>query len=1121
MSPSEWICTILQRHGIEKPDGRPLYQYRLNEKEFDELDSLLRLSTHLGINNIFKMLFWDAAFVMYVAEWWRRYYKGVWGWEGVFDSIGINYKELGVAHRNMLIESGLQRWRRDVRSVDGARKFLGTVATEGGLPLNQLKGSGGWLRNVLQPTLKKHLSRGIDITVLIDSYEDLIPSSYRSVELAQILTDIAYTVIKLRQDYDLKEKEEPLDWLDENQPNWREWFPLPMDDSQARSLLSDLIDTVSRTRVDDSAKAPFEVERVLVRAETVSADLVSHVHIPTFVFLAAIGFDASRNDIPSLIDLEVYEPGGESWPWCRAVVTTYRGRNALKLSGKSLRLTGEQATKELRLRFKHVGERLLDIPIMGGENLDSNLPWLFREVDGKWVLYGTASQSIKSKEAIVYIPASYGFSGQDSDAEFSRCGELLGGVLVKLSGVMHCQGVNTKYRLSAGHEDSNIRYELRGKKCLFPSTPKDIYIGQPELIEVNIISGSISHRHGSKLIAKKIGVNDDWQLLSQVGPGYYELRLIDDDGNIQLRKRVGILDENFSVEIKPDHNQVKSGVICINGATDMELAINDELLGVTITSDGERRDIQVVAKKEPTISVNVSLLPRGQKKIISMVMPYPSMGALLFDEKGLPVPLTRPLNLNNLRGFRLKLFDNKFHQGKKINLSFFLIDSAMDGSGVRDIYIEKKVTLSGAMNEFSIYDWYQYIDTLIRVGTSVDSMVKININIDAREIFRLLVRRYENELITIGDAAVGFDLQALKEISVSQLAGMGLSIINLGQPEQNVEDLTPQSSQGLLTGSWDFNPETRKDGSWLIYPSPDSTVSFRPKLWNIGRDDEVIDVHTLTKAMLATDPVARAIHIKAVMREMAAETDHRSWSHLENLWQKTKHLSVTTFDIWRLSASEPSFIACLFVHDKNGIVAWLQAELLVIWELVSVENWTSSLNQYRLTISRKLNDKNLVDELLSRKVESIEKLNPSLVSIGKILRERLLGEPCQELATLKAMPANVFLEPQLKEEYQNLLRRQADSDWPELLSKFIDYQLKNLPAVYTALVSTNHNHQSAVTFLPWLVAWRALSKEAADWPNTPAEVFKIQQLIDFDKDWFCAAFQLLSGWLSQQDMESL
>ena len=207
MTPSEWIDTLLQRHDIEKPDGRPFYQYRLSEQEFAALTDLLKLSARLGINEITEMRFWDAAFVMYGAEWWRRYYTGEWGWGGVFDSIGINSIELSPVKRNSLVESGLQRWRRDVRAVGGTRKFLGTVATEGGLPLNRLQGSGGWLRNVLQPSLRKHLSRGINIFVLIVSYEDLIPPSYRSEELSQILTDIAETIVTLRQDYDLKDKE--------------------------------------------------------------------------------------------------------------------------------------------------------------------------------------------------------------------------------------------------------------------------------------------------------------------------------------------------------------------------------------------------------------------------------------------------------------------------------------------------------------------------------------------------------------------------------------------------------------------------------------------------------------------------------------------------------------------------------------------------------------------------------------------------------------------------------------------------------------------------------------------------------------------------------------------------
>ena len=64
MKPLEWVKVILERHDLDKPDGRPLYQYRLTDSEFEELQALLKLSANLGFQNVSRLLLmWDAAFV--------------------------------------------------------------------------------------------------------------------------------------------------------------------------------------------------------------------------------------------------------------------------------------------------------------------------------------------------------------------------------------------------------------------------------------------------------------------------------------------------------------------------------------------------------------------------------------------------------------------------------------------------------------------------------------------------------------------------------------------------------------------------------------------------------------------------------------------------------------------------------------------------------------------------------------------------------------------------------------------------------------------------------------------------------------------------------------------------
>lgn len=1118
MRPAEWMQKVLQRHGINVPDGRPLYQYRLNENEFVELLDLLKLSARLGINNITEMLYWDAVFVMYASEWWRRHYEGKWGWDGVFYSIDLDAKELSASHRNALVKSGLQRWRREVRSVDGARKFLGTIATEGGLPLKQLHGSGGWLNHVLQPALRKHLTRGISIDVLIENSEELIPPTYRSPELMHILTDITHTVVALREKHDLKDKEEPLEWLDANYVNWRELFPFPMDDSQAKSLLSDLIDTASKAKVTEASAAPFEVERMLVRAESECPDLVANIDVPSFVYLDKIGLGPDKPELPSMMTLEIYVPGGKSWPWSRGVLTTYRNRNAIKLSGRPLRLRGEDALNELRLRFKHLGETFHDMSILGGTYLDTELPWMFRLVDAKWQLQGIASQSIKSNTAMVVIPKFSSFEKGDEDTEVTRCGEIFDGELLKLSGVIHCHLADAKYELSAGIKEKTISYDLGGKKCGYSSSPKDLYIGKPELVEENLISGHRRRVKHSQLQAKRVGVSDDWKPLNQVRPGYYEIRLADKNGNLSLRRRVVILSEDFDVEILPDRQKVNDGEVHLHGTEGFELDVSSDAFSAEIFAADGKTGIRLQSKNEPPISFEVSLLPDRQSKVISLNIPYPSKGALLFDPNGEPAVFSKPLQLSTLNGYRVKLFDDKYRPGQKVNLVFTLFDRYMNE--VRDIYVEKQIVLSGELTEFSIQDWYQQIDSLISVGASLDSMVQITMSLRGQTAFELSIYRYESELSRVGEC-VGFELTALQRIGIDRLSQVKISALNLAQPEQNFENLDPQRTQGMMIGSWQFKPDSRQKGPWIIYPSVDSSIQFRPLLWNVGSGLEIANINNLTKAMLVSDPEARACHIRSVMKEMANDLEHRSWDYLANLWKKTKHLPLTTFDLWRLSINEPSFLASLLIKDKSGIVERLETELPVIWELVKISDWVKSFSLYRQGLVSRLDDEELADELLSKKISDLEIKSPSLISIGKILRLRLLGKSCQELMALRSVPVEAFLAPQLKEEYQNLLRRQANNDWPEVLSGYLYQHNQRLPNIYTRLIPTNHSFQVAVTNLPWVLAWISLSSEPSEWPTLPSEIFKIQQLIRFDEDWFTAAFQYLSAWLSQQDMESL
>jgi len=461
MKPIEWVNSLVQRHGLERPDGRSLYQYRVTDDEYIELTKALKLSAVLGVNNIVNLLSWDAAFVIYASEWWRREYDGQWGWAGLFEAVDINYKDLTVGRRNALIESGLQRWRREIRNNNGIRQLLGTIATEGGLPLHQLADSGGWLEDILKPVLKKHVARDISVSLLIENYQNLIPKSYRSEEINQILADIIKSVVYLREPHQLMDKERPLKWLDEKRPDWRELFPIPIDNESGRTLLRGLVDVASKAKKEVDKKNPFEVERYLIHVESANPELIALLEMPTFISLKSIGLDA---EISSALHVEVCEPNGNTWPWCRAYLTTQGDKQLLKLSGRTIKIDGGYAISELKVRFKLLGKVIHECEPINGQSLDCDLPSLFKNIDGRWMLYGSASQSIESDNALVYIPSSFSCKAANELTNFNKTGSIFSGNLHELKGTIYCHFEDDQYRFSTIHKSHcfNISYLAKG-----------------------------------------------------------------------------------------------------------------------------------------------------------------------------------------------------------------------------------------------------------------------------------------------------------------------------------------------------------------------------------------------------------------------------------------------------------------------------------------------------------------------------------------------------------------------------------------------------------------------------------------------------------------------------------
>ena len=1123
MPPKEWIKQVLNRHSLQKPDERPLYQYRITDAEFNELKELIKINTAINFDITNRRL--NAVIVFYAAEWWQRQYSGQWRWQDIFNSIDLDMNNFSTNDRNQLVKSGLLCWYREVRKFEGRSCFLGTIATEGGLPLKQFADSGGWLQKILNPVVEKHINKRLPIDALINAYSENIPSSYQSVEIKKILEEIVDIISKLHRDHKLEEKERPVQWLDKNYSNWREQFPLPINDKSAIALLGELVDVAANTNISSkiSEDSLFSIDR-FIKVSTISPKLVARFELPAHIPLELIN---KEEGLPSRVNIEIVADTGETWQWCYGIKTIYKGNDVYKLIGKAFEVSNNQAMNSFSIRVKDLGQILYKFPILSAERIAVDCPWLLKNTNNRYEYYGSASQTIRDQEAIIYLPKSFSFNKATENTVFNKKQSFLNGGLFILSGSILCQRGTETYKFQTNStEDTLFNFEISGKCYLGFSTPTQVYLKKPEIYQrhkITNIRTSLNSSSGQLMFVDK-GILKPF---NEIQDGVHELRLIDNK-TIKWRSRIAILN-NFSINFKPDYDSPLKGEIHLTICSEHIVTANADGTKVNVSQEHLTTIIKLQATSTVPSFITINILPQHSKREISLTAPFPSSGALLYSPDKNLVKNGKHLYFKELHGYRLIIF-NHF----SINyayLRFKLVDNQASIKDSRDLYIEKKIKLSTQLTEFSLIDWQQIIQSLLSVGTELDSYVQLTLsmgNIENKICFNLYQSYLELKQSDKYNIWLTMAHNELNNFDIESIQNTELRALRLNQPEQDDIILTALTSEGTHNGLWNFKPKEKHKNRWLIYPAECSVIKFKPLFWfnkELLEKSSVVateNINSLAQASQIIDNSQRSQAIKQVLNQMANDLDHESWQYLKDLTQKTKHLPLTTFEIWKISIGESKFLAALFIQNGfENIVSRLTEELPIVWELVRINDWVSVLNSYKTKLTLLVSSKNdlynqddtdFIDKIIYEKIKEIYKLSPSLDCLAKILRSIVLNETDKELKIM-SIPAEISLKPITKEAFQNLLRRQAESEWPQMLNKQLKDIQQQLPETLKELLEVKHHFQVSVVLLPIILAWRSYTTDNYGWLGNAANIFKIEQLKSFDDDWFDTVFNFTTGWL--------
>jgi hypothetical protein len=410
----DWVRVLLTRNGVDQPDRRMLYRYRVTDEEFNALTQILRDYTNgkalsdCAVQN----LYFPAAFVMFGAEWWkRRYSGGLWNWSAMIREFGGQPYSWSPNLRSDTVVAGLGYWGHAIHPA--GKTYLGSVIIQGGIPQKLLSNDFGSITALLRGVVR--LAARLDASLpeileIVAEQKDRLPQSLRREELLGVLAQIADVVIELKRQFDLAgDAAACVEKLDQKEPLWRDRFPLPLGEQAAEALIKILFADATVP----TSSPQFSVDRYL-RSAGEGLELASRLRLPTSLSgesLSQLLSLPNGGDLPRYFAIEMDTGAREVVAEGRRVLGANPETYALSAPRKVWR--GQQAAAEHLLSAHLAGVGDVSLTLAGGAELDPELPWVFAEEGEMAQMVGIGSQRVRNEIAWVCYPADWLCRGDD------------------------------------------------------------------------------------------------------------------------------------------------------------------------------------------------------------------------------------------------------------------------------------------------------------------------------------------------------------------------------------------------------------------------------------------------------------------------------------------------------------------------------------------------------------------------------------------------------------------------------------------------------------------------------------------------------------------------------------
>lgn len=1097
-----WLGEFLLSRGLLRPSKKPLYTYQVSEREYQSLIVLLKQYIQCATSSA-HVYYFSACFCLYVSEQYRRAYSGTWSWAGAEQALKIEFNQ---AQHADFTSKGMDYWRRPIRCREIGRDWLGTLFMEGGLPWNLVqRETHGFGRAVKRGIKFYYRAENNHRTTadLMSDFEDDLPQTFRNLETRQLLAGIVDQLMYLVDHFPLRTESDPAAYLDKHAPNWSADFPIPLDESNARVLMNEWLRDAGQKRV--------ERKEAMVRAKAFTCEHFLSGDIPNWSICTELILpqeEAFQFDINLLtstrFELAYYE--GEKLLARGGVVYGQIKQGDDDINQLVIRFRTTQVSLERRVINEPVSLRLLN----NGRTLhrfqfnDSEFdidesPLIFENVADRWILSATASCTIAASIVRIRLPKELTFNGDLSGLEELGQDQTGGRWLDSITDLQLRKG-SEHYAIELNRpQDSSNKPMLNGPCASFVSHPSIIYCGFPRL---DLLDEYLNDKNDLQEYVNGQAWHGAYRS-NFVGVAQYALR--SKDNKTLLLRRFGILPKDFKISLVPSHSQKPARLEVETKASQLRMLV----AGVTAkpvpleNKQGFCFELQHNGEVPPT---DLTLEIRGENQHIplQLQLSYPFHGARLIDADGKPATVSNLL-LAELLGMRIILSSGA--------------EKTVDFNMTLELYCEASprpmqnyaIKVGATPVEINLFAYQNDMLQLLSAVDEQDAFIKLTLESDTTaRLLVLTIRRYPGKLIWQKSS----HCFAIADQAGVELIGSALvEAMLIPDPKRTVLNLKERASEGVPTGYFDIAPEMQQHlGPWLIYPSKQSPVLFRPALYI---PDEVVssvtEILSLHQATQAYRPKSNPDVINIQIQAMASDFHHDGWQYLADLKRHYAHLPLSTFESWKALSRNVNALAfaVLRLEMEENFCCRVRDELAVVWEAIPLPCWVGVYQQFNTALQTTGLPEYAAQNLMGNRSAVLRSVVSGFDYLGDYLTTGNFDD-----AQKASQEMILSLLPKWYEDLRK--RHDANLHWPEDLSKALRLWIKDQPLPLAIKELSQIKFHNSVVYLPIFMAFvTANQAQLSDLHIEDAVLkFGLRKIAEFDRyNWYVPVHSMMTSYL--------